>query len=110
MLHQPLTNLKCKNIFKMNLDLIVTYVINLDDCKSIGTYWIVLYVNYDNITNFDSFGIEHTAIEIKKIIGNKNIITNIDRIQVSVTVMCGYVFIGFISFMLKVRLYQFIFS
>ena len=41
MLPQPLI-LKCKNIFKMNLDLIVTYVINLDDCKSIGTYWIVL--------------------------------------------------------------------
>ena len=26
------------------------YVINLDEYKSIGTYWIPLYVNGDNVT------------------------------------------------------------
>ena len=30
---------------------------------------------------FDSFGIEHIPKEIKKFLGNKNIITNIYRIQ-----------------------------
>ena len=30
---------------------------------------------------FDSFGVEHIPKEIRKFIGNKNIITNIYRIQ-----------------------------
>ena len=34
-------------------------VINLDDFKSIGTHWIALYVNGNNIIYFDSFGVEH---------------------------------------------------
>ena len=33
--------------------------------------------------------------------GNKNIITNIDRIQAYNSVMCGYFCVGFIDFMLK---------
>ena len=37
----------------------VTYVINLDVYKSIGTHWIALYVNGDNMTHFDSFGVDH---------------------------------------------------
>ena len=36
-----------------------TYVINLDECESVGTYWIALYVNGDNVTFFDSFGVEY---------------------------------------------------
>ena len=35
------------------------YVINLDELKSIGTQWIALYVNSNNVTYFDSFGVEH---------------------------------------------------
>ena len=35
------------------------FVINLDECKSIGTLWIALYLNGDNVTYFDSFGIEY---------------------------------------------------
>ena len=31
-----------------------TYVINLDDYKSMGKYWIALYLNDKNITNFRS--------------------------------------------------------
>ena len=30
------------------------YLINLDECKSIGTYWIDLYVNGDNLIYFES--------------------------------------------------------
>ena len=32
------------------------YVINLDEYESIGTHWIALYVNANNIVYFDSFG------------------------------------------------------
>ena len=34
------------------------YVINVDEYKSIGTYWITLIVNSDNVTYFNSFGVE----------------------------------------------------
>ena len=35
------------------------YVINLDEYSDIGTYWVALYVNNNNVIYFDSFGIEH---------------------------------------------------
>ena len=35
------------------------YLINLGECKSIGTHWIAFYVNDNNVTYFDSFGVEH---------------------------------------------------
>ena len=37
----------------------MAYVINLDEYKSIGTHWIALYVNAENISYFDSFRVEH---------------------------------------------------
>ena len=55
---------------------------------------IPLYVNDNNRTvskngiYFDSFGVEHIPKEIKKFIGNKNIITNISRIQTYDSIMC----------------------
>ena len=58
-------------------------------------------MNAENVTYFDSFGVEHIPKEIKKFIGNKNIITNIYRIQAYDSIMCGYFCIGFIDFMLK---------
>ena len=51
------------------------YVINLDECKSLGIHQIALYVNSDNATYFDSFGVEYIPKEIAKLIGNKNITT-----------------------------------
>ena len=36
---------------------------------------------YNNITYFDSFGVEHIPKEIKEFVKKKNIITNIFRIQ-----------------------------
>ena len=57
------------------------YVVNLDEYKSIGIHWIILYVNDNNVIYFDSFGVEHIPKEIKKFIGNKNIITNNYRLQ-----------------------------
>ena len=40
------------------------YVINRDEYKSIGTHWIALYVNDNNVTCFDSFRVEHIPKEI----------------------------------------------
>ena len=74
------------------------YVINLDGYSDIGTHWIALYVNNTTVTYFDSFGVEHIAKEIKKIINNQNIITNIFRIQAYDSVMYGYFCIGFINY------------
>ena len=36
-----------------------TYVINLDDYSDIRTYWIALYALNNNVTYFNSFGVEH---------------------------------------------------
>ena len=40
------------------------YVTNHDEVKSIGTHWIALYVNGNNIMCFDSFGVGHIPKEI----------------------------------------------
>ena len=77
------------------------YVINLDEYYDIGTHWIVLYVNHKTVTYFDSFGIEHIPKGVKKFIGNRNIISNIYRMQNYDSVMCGYFCIGFIDYMFK---------
>ena len=77
------------------------YVINLDEYYDIGTHWIALYVNNETVTYFDSFGIEHIPKEVKKNIGNKNIISNIYRIQNYDSIMCCYFCIGFIDYMFK---------
>ena len=60
-------------------------------------------MNGNNKTYFDSIGVEDIPKEIKKFVGNKNIITNSYRIQAYDSIMCGYVCIGFIDFMLKVK-------
>ena len=77
------------------------YIINPDEYESIGTHWIALYVNAENVTYFDSFGVEHIQKEIKKFIGNKNITRNIYRIKAYDSIMCEYFCIGFIDFTLK---------
>ena len=57
------------------------YVINLDEHSDIGTHWIAFYVKDNDITYFDSFGVEYIPKEIKAFIKNKNIKVNIFRIQ-----------------------------
>ena len=54
-----------------------TYIINLNEYKLIGTFWIASCLNGDIVTYFDSFRVEHNPKEVAKIIGNKNVITNI---------------------------------
>ena len=74
------------------------YVINVDEYSDIGTHWIALYLNNKTVTYFDSFGVEHRLKEVKKFIGNRNIISNVYRIQNYDSIMCGYFCIGFIGY------------
>ena len=55
------------------------YVINLDEYADIGTHWIALFCNRNEIVYFDSFGVEHVPEEIKEFVRNKNIKANIFR-------------------------------
>ena len=87
------------------------YVINLDEYSDRGTHWVAVYVKNNDITYFDSFGVEHILIEIKAFIGrssssallDKSIKTNIFRIQAYDSIMSGYFCIGFINFMFEGR-------
>ena len=78
------------------------YVRNFDDFKSVGTHRIALYVNAENVTYFDSFGVENIQKKLKnhrKQSYNKKIY----RIQAYNSIMCGYVCIEFVDFMLKIK-------
>ena len=86
---------------KNNLPKIIkkgAYVINLDEYNDIGIHWIAFYIR-NNCIYFDSFGVEHIPNEIKQFIGNKDIISNIFRLQAYDSIMCGYFCLAFIDFM-----------
>ena len=66
------------------------YIINLDEYSDIGTHWVALYANNDDVTYFDCFGVEHIPKEIKAFINRSlsivlrpplRVSTNICRIQ-----------------------------
>ena len=59
-----------------------------------------MYVLNNDVTYFDSLGVEPIPKEIKTFIKSKSIKTNIFRIQEYGSIMCGYFCIGFIDFML----------
>ena len=56
---------------------------------------------HNNVIYFDSFEVEDIPKEIKRFIENKNIKTNIFRIQAYDSIMGGYFCIGFTDFILK---------
>ena len=58
-------------------------------------------MNNNDVPYFDSFGVEQISKEIKTFINNKNMKTNIFRIQAYDSVMFGYFCIKFIDFMFK---------
>ena len=71
------------------------------------SWWVFWYWNpldsfyvQNNVTYFDSFGVEHIPKEIKKFIRNWSIKTNIFRIHAYDSIICGYFCIEFIDFML----------
>ena len=73
----------------------------MDEYESIWTHSIVLYVNTKNVIYFDSFGVSDILKEIRKFIGNKNIVTNIYKIQAYDSIIFGYFRIAFIDLMLE---------
>ena len=76
-------------------------VVNIYQYSDIGTHRNALYVSNNNVTYFDSFGEEHVPKEVNNFISNKNIKTNIFKIDAYDSVMFGLFCIGFIDFMLK---------
>ena len=114
MLPHPLTNFKIQKYYQNELGVNGVfsrdnlqklkdgaYIINLDEYSKIGTRWVALHVNNNDVTYFYSFGVEHIPKEIKAFINDRNIKTNILRTQAYDSVMCGYFCIGFIDFMFK---------
>ena len=45
--------------------------INLDEYESIGFHWISLYVNTENVTHFDSLGVEHISKKLQNSLETK---------------------------------------
>ena len=39
------------------------YVVNIDEYSDVGTHWIALHSLNNNVTYFDSFGVEHIPYE-----------------------------------------------
>ena len=58
----------------------MAYVITFDEYPDIGTHWVALWVDNNDVTYFDSFGVEHIPKEIKTFINSKNIKIDIFRI------------------------------
>ena len=79
------------------------YVINLDEYPDLVTYWIAFHTLNNKVTYFGSFEVEHILKGIKKTIKRSKIVTNIFKIQVYDSAMCGYFCIGFIDFMLEIK-------
>ena len=77
------------------------YVINLDHSENTGTHWIVIFMKNNEVIYFDNFGVEYIPKEMIKSIGNKNIKSNIFRIQDNNSIMCGYFCILFIEYILN---------
>ena len=85
------------------------YVINFDEYSDIGTHWVSFWLYNNDVTYFDSFGVEHIPKEIGAFINcppssasqNKNIKANIFRKQAYDLIMCRCFCIGVIGFMLK---------
>ena len=111
MLPHPLTNFETQNFYQHESQFNGVYSrnnlpkvkngINLHKFKSIKTHWIASYVNGNSAIYFDSLWVEHIPRKNKKVIRDKNIITNIYRIQVYGSTMFGYFCVGFIEFILK---------
>ena len=113
MLPHPLTNFEIQKYYKNeprfncvfsrnNLPKKIkdgAYIINLDEYANVGTHWIALFCKKNKIVYLDSFGVEYIPNKIKEFTeefsGNKNIKTNIFRIQEDNSIMCGYFCIGF---------------
>ena len=71
------------------------YVINLDDKKSKGSYWIPFFIDKNAAVYFDSSGIEYILQEILNKIKYKSITNNIIIIQSDDSIICGFFLLMF---------------
>ena len=73
------------------------YIINLDEYSDIGTHWVALYMQNNDVI----YLILSEQNIFQKRLGHLAVIkTNIFRIQANDSIMCGYFCIGFIDIML----------
>ena len=79
----------------------MAYVINLHEYFNTETHWVAFYTINNDVTYFDSFGVEPIQKEIEKFVKGSLITKNIYKIQAYDWIMCGYFCIGFIDFMFK---------
>ena len=110
----PLTNFEIQKYYKSEPKFKVAFsrnnlrekikdganVINCDEYADVGTHWIALFCNRNEVVYLNSFGVEHVPEEIKEFIGDENVKANIFQVQGNNSVICGYFCIGFIGFML----------
>ena len=40
------------------------YIVNPDQCSDIGTHWVALYAQNNDVIYFHSFGVKHNPIEV----------------------------------------------
>ena len=109
----PLTNLEIEKYFEDELQfngvffrgnlLEITkdggYIVNLDDMGRAGTHWVVIFLNDNRATYFDSFGVEHLLREVLRFLKGKDIHANIFRVQPDRSFLCGYYCLKFLDFM-----------
>ena len=76
------------------------YIINLDEYSDIGTHWVALYISNNDVTYFDSFGVEHIPKEIKTFINNNKHKNKFFQNTSICSILCGYFCVGFNSFMI----------
>ena len=63
-----------------------------------------MYALNNNVTYFDSFGVEHIPKEIKIFIDKPIVVANIFRIQAYDLIMCGYFALDLLVLCLQARL------
>ena len=71
-----------------------------DEYHSAETQAIALYFNKNQVTYFNSFGVEYTSKEIKKFFRDEDATANLFRIQ-TYNSICGYFCIAFMEHILK---------
>ena len=76
------------------------YVTNLDDKRSKGTYWILLFIDRNTAVYFNSLGFKYIFQEVFSKIKDKSTAHNTIRIRDNDCFMCGVYCIGFIKDML----------
>ena len=68
----------------------MTYVMNLQRYKSIGTQWVVLYADSNNVTSFDSLGVEYISHDIGNFIKTSKWFNKwVDNFALDLLILCS---------------------